>query len=79
MNETDIIAYVLINTVAGKEDSVIEEIKKMDKVKESYMTFGVYDILVKIEGPDMLKIKDVENKIRIIQGVKQTLGLYERT
>jgi len=41
-------AYVLINCDLGSEESVIEELKHVDTVKEVHGTFGAYDIVAKV-------------------------------
>ncbi len=41
-------AYVLINCEMGAEESVIEELKHVDYVKEVHGTFGAYDVVAKL-------------------------------
>ncbi len=43
-------AYVLINCDLGSEESVIEELKHVDTVKEVHGTFGAYDIVAKVSS-----------------------------
>ena len=42
-------AYILINCELGKEETIIENLKHLDSVKEVHGTFGAYDIIAKIE------------------------------
>lgn len=69
-------AIVLINTKTGKEDSVLEEVKKVQKVEEAYITYGVYDIVVKIQAKDLEELKGViADNIRHAGSVRSTMTL----
>ena len=46
-------AYVLINCDLGSEDAIIREIKGLDGVREVRGTYGVYDIITKVESDNM--------------------------
>ena len=41
-------AFVLMNAELGSEESIVNELKKLDGVKEIYQVYGVYDIVVKL-------------------------------
>ncbi|NIP62129.1 MAG: hypothetical protein GWN01_08680, partial [Nitrosopumilaceae archaeon] len=43
-------AYLLITCNEGKLDEVLTDVQKLDEVKESQETIGVYDIIAKIES-----------------------------
>ena len=67
------IAYVLINTELGLENEVHEELKAIPEVKESYIVYGVYDIVIKIEAETTDRLKKVVfTKIRKIASVETT-------
>ena len=69
-------AYVLVNCDLGSEESVIEDLKHIDTVKEVHGTFGAYDIIAKIENPEREKLRDtITWNIRKIQHVRSTLTL----
>ena len=69
-------AYVLVNCDLGSEESVIEDLKHIDTVKELHGTFGAYDIIAKIENPEREKLRDtITWNIRKIQHVRSTLTL----
>ncbi len=69
-------AYVLINCDLGSEDSVIKEINALKGVKEVKGTYGVYDIVVKVEGGTMEELKDtITWKIRRMPKVRSTVTL----
>lgn len=42
-------AYVLVNCDLGSEETVIEDLRHIESVKEIPGTFGAYDIVAKIE------------------------------
>ena len=70
------IAFVLINSELGFEAEIVSELNKIVGVKEVYMVYGVYDIIVKIEGETMEKVKDIVTwKIRRLNRVRSTLTM----
>ncbi|RLF03207.1 MAG: Lrp/AsnC family transcriptional regulator [Thermoprotei archaeon] len=70
------LAFVLISTEIGSEREVLEELKKIDEVKEAYVVFGVYDIVAKVVANNVDDLKGiVSNKIRRIGHVKTTLTM----
>jgi DNA-binding Lrp family transcriptional regulator len=69
-------AYVLINCDLGSEEEIIKEIKKMEGVKEVEGTYGVYDIVAKVESDSMEKLKNIITwKIRRMPKVRSTVTL----
>jgi DNA-binding Lrp family transcriptional regulator len=70
------IAYVLVKSEIAHEMDVLNEILKIDGVKEVKGTFGLYDIFVKIEassGKELQKI--ITKKIRHLKHVISTTTL----
>ena len=69
-------AFVLVNCDLGSEESVIDELKYIDSVKEVRGTFGAYDIIAKIEDANRDKVRDtITWSIRKIPHVRSTLTL----
>jgi len=69
-------AFVLINVESGSEEEVLGEIRKIEGVEEAYYSYGVYDIITKIEADSMEKLRDkVTRKVRTIGRVRSTLTL----
>ncbi len=69
-------AYVLIDCDLGYEESVIDELKHIDSVKEVCGTFGAYDIVAKIEDANRDKVRDIITwSIRKIPHIHSTLTL----
>ncbi|MCL5068592.1 MAG: Lrp/AsnC family transcriptional regulator [Thaumarchaeota archaeon] len=53
------IAFVLISAETGIIGEVMIELAKVGCVSEAHVVYGVYDILVKVEGSTVQEIKDV--------------------
>ena len=69
-------AYVLINTESGSEDHVLKQIKTIGAVKEAYVSYGVYDLIVKVRAETMDELKEIVSyKIRSLDRVRSTLTL----
>lgn len=69
-------SYVLINVEMGQDENVHKILLEFDEVKEAYMLYGVYDILVKIEAKDMGNLKDtISSKLRSVNGIRSTLTM----
>ena len=69
-------AYILINCEFGSEEEVITALKNIDSVKEVHGTFGAYDILAKIESPQVEDLREtITWKIRKIDKIRSTLTL----
>ncbi len=69
-------AYVLINCDLDSEESVIEELKHVDTVKEVHGTFGAYDIVAKVASDKTETLrKSITWQIRKINNVRSTLTL----
>ncbi|MCY1154338.1 MAG: Lrp/AsnC ligand binding domain-containing protein [Nitrososphaeraceae archaeon] len=69
-------AFVLMNAELGSEDSLVNELKKLDSVKEVYQVYGVYDIVAQVEADTMDKVKEtITWKLRKLNGVKSTLTM----
>ena len=69
-------AFVLINCEIGSEESVIEKLNSITEVIEVHGTFGVYDILAKVEADNVETIREtITWKIRKIEKIRSTLTL----
>ena len=69
-------AYILINCEIGSEEHVITALKNIDSIKEVHGTFGAYDILAKIESPQVEDLREtITWKIRKIDKIRSTLTL----
>ena len=68
-------AFVMINTELGSEKEVLDEIRKVDAVKESYITYGVYDMLAKISADTMDKLNEIVTWVRMLDKIRATITL----
>jgi DNA-binding Lrp family transcriptional regulator len=69
-------AYVLITTEAGAVKSVLKSLKKIDAVEETYMVYGVYDIIATVKAETMDKLKKIVTRdLRSLDRVKSTLTM----
>jgi len=69
-------AFVLINAEIGSEDDVLKQLKTLPNVKESYVVYGVYDIVAKVSAETMDKLKEIVTwKIRRLDKVRSTLTM----
>jgi len=70
------LAYVLVKAKMGHEVDVMNDILKIDGVKEVLGTFGQYDIFVKVQVPTRNAIEYViTQKIRRVSNVMSTTTL----
>jgi DNA-binding Lrp family transcriptional regulator len=69
-------AYVLFNVESGSEDNVLKQLRNINNVEEAYVSYGVYDLVVRVKADTMEALKDsVTHKIRTIKQVRSTLTL----
>lgn len=67
------LCYVLINVKAGYVEKAVNELKKLNEVKEAHPVTGNIDIIAKIEAYDLeITAKVVLSKIQEIEGVDKT-------
>ncbi len=69
-------AYVLIQTALGKALNVVEEVSKIEGVKNASAVTGAYDVVAVIEVDKVSDIAElVVNKIHRVDGVCNTQTL----
>jgi DNA-binding Lrp family transcriptional regulator len=69
-------AFVMINCEMGAEGQILEGVKSIDSVKEVLGVFGNYDIILKIQCPDVSEISEtIAKKIRQLDRVQCTTTL----
>ena len=70
------LAFVMMTAEAGKEADVLDELKKIEHVKEACLTYGVYDVVARIEAETSDKLEDtIFKKVRSLNNVKSTLTM----
>lgn len=69
-------AYVLINCDLGSEEEILKELRRLNEVVELSGVYGVYDIIVKIRGDSMDKLREtITWHVRRIDKVRSTLTM----
>jgi len=69
-------AYVLLNVESGSEDPVLKQLREINIVEEAHVSYGVYDLIVKVHSSTMDEMKEaISHKIRNIKQVRSTLTL----
>lgn len=69
-------AYILLNVEGGSEDEVLNQIKNIGGIEQAYVSYGVYDLILKVKADTMQELRDVvTHKIRQIKQVQSTLTL----
>ena len=69
------VAYVLLVTEVGKENEIIEELKKIKGVTEARTVYGEFDIVSRIEGLDLKSLDESVTELRKISSVIRTVTL----
>jgi len=63
----------MINCEMGAEDTIIEVVKSIDSVKEVSGVFGNYDVILKLECPNIEEMREIiTKKIRQLGKVRCT-------
>jgi DNA-binding Lrp family transcriptional regulator len=69
-------AFLLISAEIGRERDVAAELEGIQNVKEVHVTYGVYDVIAKVEAESPEKLKEtITNKIRSLDHIKSTLTM----
>ena len=69
-------AFVLVKSKMGHEMEVMNDLLKLDGIKEAMGTYGQYDVLVKVQVPSRSDVERIITKeIRAIPNVVSTTTL----
>jgi DNA-binding Lrp family transcriptional regulator len=69
-------AIVLINLNPGAEEQSLRELKQTQGVKSVYQLYGLYDMLVVVEGADDQAVKAIiSDRLRSRPGVVSTITM----
>ncbi len=70
--------YTLARLIPTKDKDVIQKLLEFKQIKEVIITYGVYDLLIKIEVKDLEELDQfIFNKIRAIDGISSTTTLIQ--
>jgi DNA-binding Lrp family transcriptional regulator len=68
-----VLAFVLVNCDMEKSKSVETAVKKVAGVTDVHSTDGIYDMIIRAEGEDESRLREVIKRIKRIAGVTATL------
>ena len=68
-------AYILLTVETGMEYDVIDLISKVPGVREATITYGMWDVVVKVEVSSLPELDKLVTRVRQIRGVEQTTTL----
>ncbi len=69
-------AFVFITADSDDSSLAIEDLRKIEEVKEVYLANGVYDIVAKVSGTSFDHVREiVQSRIRNLSSIKSTLTL----
>ena len=70
------IGFVLLNCDLGAEEYILDELQQVPQIKNSYVTFGAYDIIAVIHAETQEEFeKTVSMNIRRLSRVVSTMTL----
>ena len=78
-DQTEMItSYTLVRVLPAKDKEVYEKIKKFQEVKEVILTYGEYDLIIKIESNSLEDLDHfIFNRLRATEGIIATTTLLE--
>ncbi len=65
-------AFLFVVTELGFEEDVLREIRTLPDVKEAHLIYGMYDIMVKMEGSTANAVDELVKKIRRLDKIRST-------
>ena len=69
-------AYILFTITPGAEEQVLKEVKLVDDIQEAYVTYGVFDLVLKVNADSSEGLKQlVTQRLRTIDNVRSTMTL----
>lgn len=73
-----LISYTLARVHPAQDKEVYEAVKTFREVKEVIITYGEYDLIIKVESDSLEDLDNfIFNKLRTINGVSSTTTLLE--
>lgn len=69
---------MLVTTKPGKEFDVAMELRKIPYVVDVDITYGLWDIVVKIQAPSLSEFDKTIQAIRSLKGIEQTATLVSQ-
>jgi DNA-binding Lrp family transcriptional regulator len=67
-------AFVLVNVDLGAEKEALKQFRALPEVRESYLVYGLYDVVAFLETNSMGTLKEaIGKKVRTVDGVRSTV------
>ena len=63
--------FILLNCDLGAEEYVVDELKQMQNISNSYLTFGAYDVIAEIQTGTQ---DDFEKTIAVIRKLSRVVS-----
>lgn len=70
--------YILVITKPGREYDVAREILRMPFIEDVDVTYGLWDLIVRVEAPSMSDLDRVISMIRSLKDIEQTATLVSQ-
>ncbi len=67
--------FILLNGDLGAEECIVNELSKMQHIRNAYLTFGAYDVIAEIQTENEKEFEVTINRIRKISRVISTMTL----
>jgi DNA-binding Lrp family transcriptional regulator len=68
-------AYVVATVKRGMEHGAAQKIRQMEEVTDVLVTYGLYDVVVRIEAKSLGQLDKIVTDIRRMAEIKQTSTL----
>ena len=69
-------AFIFFNIESGSEKYILEKVKKVQGVEEACVSYGAYDLAVKVRADSMEDLKNIiNNKLIESNKVRSTISL----
>ena len=69
-------AFVFITAESDASHNAVEDLRKIEEVKEVYIAHGAYDIIAKVSGSSFENLREIVHKrIGNLTSIKSTLTL----
>ncbi len=75
MTERNVKAYVLAIVKRGTEHEMAEKIRKIEDITEVLVTYGMWDLVARIETKNLGKLDKIITEIRQTPEIEQTSTL----
>ncbi|RLG71987.1 MAG: AsnC family transcriptional regulator [Thermoprotei archaeon] len=70
------LAYVLVKTSPRQHQRVLKVLSNIDNIYEIYDVTGEYQILLRILAENRVKLGEIVNRVRRVNGVREVYVLY---